>query len=346
MARLLMMLGFILALAGPAGAHALQPGFLDLKALGGDAWRVFWKVPTEGAGAMAISALLPEACAPRQAEGLRFDGSAFVAEWVAICPGGLKGGEVRIEGLELTATDVLVRYELSPGNPESQRLTAATPGFSVPAPQGRLGVVATYFGLGVEHILLGIDHLLFVFALILLVRNKRQLIGAVTAFTVAHSLSLAAAALGWIVVPAPPVEAVVALSIMFLAAELVRPAGTARSLTARVSLGSRLRFRPPARPWVRPSAPRHRAAGGGGAAGALRLQPWGGSGAAPVHRAGAVDRDTHRAALSAVDARRDPAGRPRARGHQLRDRGARGGLVRRANGGLLGKRHEPYRLSL
>ena len=231
MARLLMMLGLILALAGPAGAHALQPGFLDLKALGGDAWRVFWKVPTEGPGAMAISALLPEACAPRQAEGLRFDGSAFVAEWVAICPGGLKGGEVRIEGLELTATDVLVRYELSPGNPESQRLTAATPGFSVPAPQGRLGVVATYFGLGVEHILLGIDHLLFVFALILLVRNKRQLIGAVTAFTVAHSLSLAAAVLGWVVVPAPPVEAVVALSIMFLAAELVRPEGTAPGLT-------------------------------------------------------------------------------------------------------------------
>ena len=138
MARLLMMLGFILALAGPAGAHALQPGFLDLKALGGDAWRVFWKVPTDGAGAMAISALLPEACAPRQAEGLRFDGSAFVAEWVAICPGGLEGGEVRIEGLELTATDVLVRYELSPGNAESQRL-GGDAGISVPGRRGGWG---------------------------------------------------------------------------------------------------------------------------------------------------------------------------------------------------------------
>ena len=97
----------------------------------------------------------------------------------------------------------------------------------VPAPQGRMGVLATYFALGVDHILRGIDHLMFVFALILLVRDRRQLVGAVTAFTVAHSLSLAAAALGWIVVPAPPVEAVVALSIMFLAAELVRPGAAA-----------------------------------------------------------------------------------------------------------------------
>jgi hydrogenase/urease accessory protein HupE len=96
-----------------------------------------------------------------------------------------------------------------------------------------MGVVATYFALGLDHILRGIDHLMFVFALILLVRDRRRLVGAVTAFTVAHSLSLAAAALGWIVVPAPPVEAVVALSIMFLAAGLVRPAGAAPSLTVR-----------------------------------------------------------------------------------------------------------------
>jgi hydrogenase/urease accessory protein HupE len=140
----------------------------------------------------------------------------------ALCRGGLEGGEIRIEGLERTATDVLVRYELAPGTAESQRLTAATTGFVVPAPQGRLGVLATYFSIGVDHILRGIDHLMFVFALILLVRDRRALVGAVTAFTVAHSLSLSAAALAWIVVPAPPVETVVALSIMLLAAELVR----------------------------------------------------------------------------------------------------------------------------
>jgi hydrogenase/urease accessory protein HupE len=118
---------------------------------------------------------------------------------------------------------VLVHYERSSGTVESQRLTAETPGFVVPEPQGRLAAVGSYFALGVDHILRGIDHLMFVFALVLLVRDRRQLIGAVTAFTVAHSLTLGVAALGWIVVPAPPVEAMVALSIMFLAAELVRP---------------------------------------------------------------------------------------------------------------------------
>ena len=140
--RLLRLVGLLLALAGPAAPHALQPGFLDLKALGGDAWRVYWKVPTAGAGPLPIEAVLPESCAPRRPEELRFDGAAFVAEWVARCPGGLEGGEIRIEGLERTATDVLVRYELAPGKAESQRLTAATTGFTVPAPQGRMGVLS------------------------------------------------------------------------------------------------------------------------------------------------------------------------------------------------------------
>jgi hydrogenase/urease accessory protein HupE len=223
MGRLLILLGVLLAMTAPADSHQLQPGFLDLKALGGDTWQVFWKVPTAGPGPLPISALLPDNCVPRQAEDLRFDGGAFVAQWTATCPGGLEGREIRIEGLGQTATDVLVRYELSPGRAESQRLTADMTAFSVPKSQGRVGIIGTYFALGVDHILGGFDHLLFVFALILLVRGTRQLIGAVTAFTVAHSLSLAAAVLGWIVVPAPPVEAVVALSIMFLAAELARP---------------------------------------------------------------------------------------------------------------------------
>ena len=116
-------------------------GFSTCKALGGDAWRVFWKVPTAGAGAAADRG--------GAAGGLR----AAAGGGVAVRRGGLRGGvggdlsragceggEIRIEGLERTATDVLVRYELAPGKAESQRLTAATTGFTVPAPQGRLGV--------------------------------------------------------------------------------------------------------------------------------------------------------------------------------------------------------------
>ena len=219
--------------AGPVAGHALEPGFLELRALGGDVWRAFWKVPQVAGRPMAIAAVLPENCDARLPPEPRPAGTAFVAEWTASCPGGLQGGEIRIEGLERTETDVLVRYELQPDKVESQRLTAATTVFTVPAPQAAVGILATYGALGVDHILTGIDHLMFVFALLLLIRDRGKLIGAVTAFTVAHSLSLVAAALGWIVVPAPPVEAVVALSVMFLAAELLRPSGKGLRLTER-----------------------------------------------------------------------------------------------------------------
>lgn len=219
--------------AGPAAGHALEPGFLELRALGGDVWRALWKVPQVGGRPMPIIAVLPEGCDARRPPEPRFDGTAYVAEWATSCPGGLEGGEIRIEGLERTETDVLVRYELAPDAAESRRLTAATTGFVIPEPQGAWGIFATYAALGVDHILKGIDHLMFVFALVILIRDTRRLVGAVTAFTVAHSFSLAAAALGWFVVPAPPVEAVVALSIMFLAAELLRPPGEGLRLTER-----------------------------------------------------------------------------------------------------------------
>lgn len=209
--------------SGAVSAHALQPGFLDISAMGGNAWRVYWKVPTAGAGMLPMEAVLPETCDTRRPEAMEFDGSAFSTVWVARCPDGLTGGTILIEGLERTQTDVLVRYETTPGETASQRLTAATTSFTVPEPQGKLGILSTYFSLGVAHILQGVDHLMFVFALILLIRDRRQLFWSITAFTAAHSISLGAASLGWIIVPAPPVEAVVALSIMFLAAELLQP---------------------------------------------------------------------------------------------------------------------------
>ena len=235
-ARVALFLAMTLAVLAPsnATAHALEPGFLELQPIGGDDWRVTWRKPVVGGAPMAIDAVLPETCSPRQGPSPYFDGRAFLTGWIATCPSGLAGGEIRIEDLEQTRTDVLVRYTLDTTSPpEAHRLTAASPAFVVPQDPGTLGVFTSYFSLGVDHILKGIDHLLFVLMLLLLIRNWRILLGAVTAFTVAHSLSLGAASLGWIVVPAPPVEAIVALSIAFLAAELVQPAGEEKRLTER-----------------------------------------------------------------------------------------------------------------
>jgi hypothetical protein len=234
--RLLLAALAFMALIWPGGearAHAFDPAFLELQALGGDSWRVLWRVPSSGGQPMRLGLVLPENCTPTETPPLAFDGRAFAAQWVVNCPGGLEGGRIAVPGLEAMLTDVLVRYEVAAGQAESRRLTAATTGFDVPAPLGTIGVITTYLALGVTHILEGVDHLLFVFLLLLLIGDRRTLLGAVTAFTVAHSLSLAAAVLGWIVVPGPPVEAVVALSIMFLVAELMQPEGRGLRLTER-----------------------------------------------------------------------------------------------------------------
>jgi hypothetical protein len=232
LAALLLILG-LAAVGGEARAHALQPGYLELQLLGPDTWRVFWRKPAVGAAPMPIDARLPATCDQRTPPTARFDGSAYVAQWLASCPDGLAGGEIAILGLEATRTDVLVRYELEAGRGEARRLTPDEPAFVVPAAPGLIELARSYLGLGVDHILTGLDHLLFVFALLLLIRDPWRLVGAITAFTVAHSLSLAAAVFGWLVVPAPPVEAVVALSIMFLAAELLHRRDDQPGLTER-----------------------------------------------------------------------------------------------------------------
>lgn len=216
-----------------ARAHALQPGFLNLSAQSNEAWRVTWRVPDVNGRPMPIRVQLPENCSPRDGGNPAFDGTAWVFVWRAVCPGGIADRTVAVEGLEQTLTDVLVRFELAPGKTGTVRLTDTASAASLPGIPTRADILSTYISLGVEHILLGVDHLLFVFALLLLVPDTRCLIGAITAFTLAHSLSLVAATLGWIVVPAPPVEGVIALSIMFLASELARPPEAQLSISER-----------------------------------------------------------------------------------------------------------------
>lgn len=213
----------VLSLLVPAmaQAHALQPGYLELQAMGEDSYRVHFAAPDVKGRPMAIVARLSEPCSVTEGPQPKFDGRAWIAQWLTVCPGGLPGVAINIDGLAMTQTDVLVRYELDPGQGESQRLTPEQTGFVVPEDPGALEVLTSYFWLGLDHIASGLDHLLFVFALLMLIRDPWTLFGAVTAFTIAHSITLAAAALGWARVPGPPVEAVIALSIMFLAAEIL-----------------------------------------------------------------------------------------------------------------------------
>jgi hydrogenase/urease accessory protein HupE len=135
--------------------------------------------------------------------------------------------------LSATSTDVLVRIESLGGTTQTVRLSPTKTTFVVQTAPGAGEVAATYLRLGIEHILFGFDHLLFVLALVILVRDWRRVALTVTAFTVAHSITLAAATLGLVNVPGPPVEAAIALSIVLVAVEIVNARRGIPSLAAR-----------------------------------------------------------------------------------------------------------------
>ena len=134
---------------------------------------------------------------------------------------GLPTRSIQFNNLAAARIDVLVRLERADGSVQLGRVVPLDPRFVVTASPGTFEVVQTYAMLGIEHILTGFDHLLFVLALVILVKGKARLVATVTAFTIAHSITLVAATLGWVRVPGPPVEAVIALSIIFVAAEIV-----------------------------------------------------------------------------------------------------------------------------
>jgi len=220
-----LLLGLVVLLfslgAANAQAHEVRPGYLELRALNSGAWGVLFKVPAKGDRRLGMHVRLPEGCTGTDRRS-RIVGRAHVERWRVTCAAGLIGKEIAVDGLAATRTDVLSRVKHTDGTTQTVRLTPGEPAFTVANAPSRREVATTYLVLGVEHILLGIDHLLFVLALLLLVRGVKRVIETITAFTVAHSLTLAAASLGFVYVPGPPVEAIIALSIVFVAAEIVR----------------------------------------------------------------------------------------------------------------------------
>ncbi|MEW2918352.1 HupE/UreJ family protein [Ruegeria sp. ANG10] len=206
----------------PGNTHALEPGYLDLRQLTSGTWQVLWRIPDVNGHPMGIDAILPEACAPSHGPPPIFDSVAWVSSWVTECAAEIEGHTVTIRGLERQNNDVLLRVQPLDSAIATLRFTPEEPTLTLPMDPTTWSVFISYFWLGFEHILEGWDHLLFVFALFILVRDPWRLVGAVTAFTVAHSITLAMATLGVLHVPAAPVEAVIALSIVFLALEILK----------------------------------------------------------------------------------------------------------------------------
>jgi hydrogenase/urease accessory protein HupE len=234
MKRALPLIAFFLFLVSGAFAHEVRPAYLELRQTGSETYDALWKVPGLGENLrLGLYVEFPAGCTNVTEPRPSMVNNAYSERWTVKRAGGLSGATIHIAGLTATTTDVLVRVERLDGSAQVTRLTPSIPSFVVEAAPKALEVARTYSVLGVEHILTGIDHLLFVLALIIITRGGWKLVKTVTAFTLSHSISLTAATLGFVHVPPPPVEAVIALSIVFVAAEIVHMSRGLVGITAR-----------------------------------------------------------------------------------------------------------------
>ena len=214
-------------------ADEIKLSYLEIKESRLDQYSVLLKLPAKDNKKMPIHLVLPETCNLTTPKISHLIKGAYLDSWSIKCHEGLVGKTIIFEGLKETSTDALVRLEFLNGISQSTLLTPSKPSYSIPKEEALSQIIKTYTWLGITHILLGFDHLLFVFALLLIVKSMRRLLWTVTAFTLAHSLTMAVATLGIVSMPQAPVEAIIALSILFLAMEIIHEKQGKVGLTSR-----------------------------------------------------------------------------------------------------------------
>lgn len=213
-------------------AHRLQPAYLEINEQSTGKFSILWKRPFVGGKPMNIYPLLPSNFRNLTEPVVQLLPTGAVERWMtASDEDGLAGQEIIIDGLSSTQTDVLVRIYYKEGDEETHLLRPASPSAAVGGVPSRTERIIAYVQLGIQHILMGIDHLLFVLGLLLIVQSRWVLIKTITSFTLAHSITLCVATLGYASVPLPPLNVVIALSILFLGPEIVRSWRGETSLT-------------------------------------------------------------------------------------------------------------------
>jgi len=214
--------------AGSTLAHEVRPAYLEINSVGDNAYSVVWKQPLLNGRPLSLEPDFPNDCV-RSSLRIEALGSEAIIENLKLqCTKSLEGRTVGVSGLTKTLTDVLIRAQLGDGvttillRPEAPTAELVT---------DRSAPLASYLQLGVEHLLFGIDHVLFVIGLMFFLDRIGPLVKTITAFTVAHSLTLGISAIGLVRIPQAPIEAIIALSILFLAVEKLR--GSNDSLVTR-----------------------------------------------------------------------------------------------------------------
>jgi hydrogenase/urease accessory protein HupE len=205
-----------------AEGHEVRPGFLELRQTAPETYSVLWKHPVGGEVQISIAPVFPEGCSFRTPDRQQMTPGAVIVRGTLHCGGGIGGKTIVIAGLEATITDVLIRLHSADGRLESHLVRPTSPSATLGATTTAAERAAAYLQLGVQHILLGVDHLLFVLGLLLIVQDRWMLLKTITSFTLAHSITLAVATLGYASAPLPPLNAAIALSILFLGPEIVR----------------------------------------------------------------------------------------------------------------------------
>lgn len=226
----------ITALLTPTRAHAheTRPGYLQIRETAAGRFDVLWRTPVLGGVPLPVDLQFPGGLTdlrPPLVQALA--DSRVERRWIDAGPAGLAGRRIDFRGLQYTITDVMVRIELLDGRTWTTIVRPTRPWLDIAESQSSWQVAGTYITEGIRHILFGIDHLLFVLGLMLIVNGRRNLIKTITAFTVAHSITLALATLGLASLPVPPLNAAIALSIFFLGPEVVRSWRGETSFTLR-----------------------------------------------------------------------------------------------------------------
>jgi len=228
------LLFFSAALLAPVLAHELQPGALDIRQLTPDRYEVLWRAPIYYSKPHPAVLQLPDGWKTVGEPTVRMLGDSHLHRRMIEVPDGLiRGATIRLAGLEATITDVFVTIAWLNGEEARAVIRPRQPWFTVEGQRSGWQVAGDYTMLGIDHILSGYDHLSFVLALLLLVNGWRRLLLTVTSFTLAHSITLGAATLGMFRLAGPPIEATIALSILFLASELIKVKRGHVSLTVR-----------------------------------------------------------------------------------------------------------------
>jgi len=224
---------FTLLVSAKGWSHEVRPAYLQIIQTGINTYEVFWKVPSMGDAVPKIHPVFPpfftveELKKPNQISG------SVIYSYKIFSEESLQGKILTIDGLNKTLIDALVNISYLNGEKVTFMLQPDKDTIVIPGKTTTIDVIKTYTKLGIEHILFGIDHLLFVLALIIITMGRWKIIKTITAFTIAHSITLSLAALGYVNFPPAPVEAVIALSIVFLAIEIIKLINGKQTLTSK-----------------------------------------------------------------------------------------------------------------